>query len=68
MSWLLVRTEGLGGGRSRLTFQIDGAARRIATVWGDPPSEETIAKVGELLEQEEQQRPIRPRYHLGEGA
>jgi hypothetical protein len=64
LRWLLVDTRPAASGRSRLTFLIDGTAQRIATVWGDPPSDVTVARAGAFMVAEQDLRPIGKRYRL----
>jgi hypothetical protein len=66
--WLLVDTRPIGGGRSRLTFLIDGSAQRIASVWGDPPNDTTVARAGAFMVGEQDARPVGKRYRLSNEA
>jgi hypothetical protein len=67
-NWLLVSTEPLAGGRSKLTFLLAGGVYRIASVWGDPPDERTVRAAGDLLAGEQQARPVGGRYQLSNEA
>ena len=64
--WLLTRTVPLGGGRSQLTYLIDGSVRRVCSVWGDPPDDRVVAAAGSALVVEQDERPVGKRYSLSD--